>query len=475
MASLAYNAVAAVYEQLFTRRALYHQRIQESKTLGFEPWRQLPANVSITNWTSFSTWAYEVRDQRVDNWPLMNSPVPTLVVAAVYITLVLVGMVFMKNRAPVNTGMRPLMIIYNMVVIVINIYMFFGFVYHGYLRGRYSLICNPIDFSSTEDGEHEYEILKLIYIYYLSKLIDFSDTFFMVVRKKFDQVSFLHVYHHSSMLVIWWFGVKYGGGGDMIFGPMLNSFVHIIMYMYYLAALFKTKIPGKSHVTKLQLVQFFMVITQAGASLQFNCPYPQWSLYCQIVFLTSLFVLFMQFYVKAYGLAGDKSRARKVALLQAAKDKELVVVGRAILPSTNGHTHNNNSKATSQEEVVIVARPSVSKRSASGSNGRKSAASPSRTSAAKQEKDASPPQSGRASSAKKKSISVTRSSPVKASPKARNASPKQQATSPASPKGRTSSTAKTAASPVKGRTSSVTKKAGSPLSPKGRASTPKKK
>lgn len=31
------------------------------------------------------------------------------------------------------------------------------------------------------------------------------DTFFFILRKNNHQVTFLHVYHHISMLNIWWF------------------------------------------------------------------------------------------------------------------------------------------------------------------------------------------------------------------------------------------------------------------------------
>lgn len=37
------------------------------------------------------------------------------------------------------------------------------------------------------------------YIYYISKFIEFFDTFFFILRKRFDQVSTLHVIHHGIM------------------------------------------------------------------------------------------------------------------------------------------------------------------------------------------------------------------------------------------------------------------------------------
>jgi len=44
------------------------------------------------------------------------------------------------------------------------------------------------------------------YLFYISKLLEFADTMLMVLRKKTEQVTFLHVFHHSTMFPIWWIG-----------------------------------------------------------------------------------------------------------------------------------------------------------------------------------------------------------------------------------------------------------------------------
>ena len=40
------------------------------------------------------------------------------------------------------------------------------------------------------------------------------DTVFFVLRKKNNQISFLHVYHHATMFPIWWIGIKWVAGGQ---------------------------------------------------------------------------------------------------------------------------------------------------------------------------------------------------------------------------------------------------------------------
>jgi elongation of very long chain fatty acids protein 4 len=62
------------------------------------------------------------------------------------------------------------------------------------------------------------------------------DSVFFIVRKKENQLTFLHIYHHSTMFALWWIGVKYVAGGSSFLGAMFNCFVHVLMYAYYFLA-----------------------------------------------------------------------------------------------------------------------------------------------------------------------------------------------------------------------------------------------
>lgn len=46
----------------------------------------------------------------------------------------------------------------------------------------------------------------------LLRVIEFIETIFFVLRKKHNQVTFLHIYHHISTIVIFWVFLKYSGG-----------------------------------------------------------------------------------------------------------------------------------------------------------------------------------------------------------------------------------------------------------------------
>jgi len=58
------------------------------------------------------------------------------------------------------------------------------------------------------------QMASVCWVYYFSKYIELSETLLFILRKKFNQISFLHVYHHTSMLFVWWCGVKYVAGGQ---------------------------------------------------------------------------------------------------------------------------------------------------------------------------------------------------------------------------------------------------------------------
>mmetsp|Transcript_33933 Transcript_33933/g.104765 ORF Transcript_33933/g.104765 Transcript_33933/m.104765 type:complete len:259 (-) Transcript_33933:62-838(-) len=160
------------------------------------------------------------------------------------------------------------------------------------------------------DGHFCARIEFWIFFHYCTKYLDMLDSVFMCLRKKSDQLSFLHVYHHVAMFFIWWFAVKFCAGGDGIAGPVFNTFVHAVMYTYYLATSLGVTIPGKRYLTQLQMTQLFCVTMHSVLVIVLDCKYPHWTQYAQIAFLMSLLYLFWQFYKGAYkGKSGKRKSA----------------------------------------------------------------------------------------------------------------------------------------------------------------------
>lgn len=55
-----------------------------------------------------------------------------------------------------------------------------------------------------------------VWVYYMCKLIELLDTVFFVLRKKQNQISFLHVYHHTMMPFAAFIGTKYLAGKKLV-------------------------------------------------------------------------------------------------------------------------------------------------------------------------------------------------------------------------------------------------------------------
>ncbi len=128
-------------------------------------------------------------------------------------------------------------------------------------------------------------------------------------------MSFLHIYHHTTIAWAWWIALRYSPGGDIYFGALLNSGIHVLMYSYYALALMKVDCPWKRYLTQAQLLQFTSVVvyTIATAYLHYGSvphgaiegvqPSLRTYLFCcavQVFEMVSLFVLFSLFYKRSY-------------------------------------------------------------------------------------------------------------------------------------------------------------------------------
>nr|XP_018906890.1 PREDICTED: elongation of very long chain fatty acids protein AAEL008004-like [Bemisia tabaci] len=147
-------------------------------------------------------------------------------------------------------------------------------------------------------------ILKVGWHFMFSKFLDFFDTVFFVLRKKQSQVSFLHVYHHANMALVVWAYIKYSRGS---YGPLvtiLNTFIHAVMYGYYLLAALGPQVQKnlwwKQHLTRIQLAQFIIVMSYLLGLLIFNCELSKAEATFMFLDCSSFFFLFLNFYRKAY-------------------------------------------------------------------------------------------------------------------------------------------------------------------------------
>ncbi|XP_044074627.1 ELOVL fatty acid elongase 8a isoform X3 [Siniperca chuatsi] len=192
-------------------------------------------------------------DKRTDNWLLVYSPVPISCIFLCYLVIIWVGPKLMAKRQPVN--LKTVLIVYNFAMVCLSAYMFYEFTASSWLA-RYSLLCQPVDYS---DNPLAMRMARVCWWFFFSKVIELSDTIFFILRKKNSQLTFLHVYHHATMIFNWWAGVKYVAGGQSFLIGLTNSLVHVVMYLYYgLAGLgpsMSKYLWWKRYLTSLQLGQ----------------------------------------------------------------------------------------------------------------------------------------------------------------------------------------------------------------------------
>lgn len=61
-------------------------------------------------------------DKRVEKWPLMDNPLPTLAISTSYLLFLWLGPKYMKNREPFQ--LRKTLIVYNFSMVFLNFFIF---------------------------------------------------------------------------------------------------------------------------------------------------------------------------------------------------------------------------------------------------------------------------------------------------------------------------------------------------------------
>ena len=102
---------------------------------------------------------------------------------------------------------------------------------------------------------------RTLYIYWVTKVVELSDTVFMLLRHKFRQISPLHVYHHASMLLLTDLAYSKYPYANFAVGLVLNSFVHVVLYAYLgLTAAGYYGPQWKRRMIELEIVQFVLCL-----------------------------------------------------------------------------------------------------------------------------------------------------------------------------------------------------------------------
>merc|ERR1711959_728920 len=119
----------------------------------------------------------------------------------------------------------------------------------------------------------------------------------MVMDKKTDQISTMHVYHHVVQMWSWFAVCRFGGAGGIAwFSAMLNSLIHVLMYSYYLLAAMKVECPWKKMLTRAQMLQFVACMSTAVYAM-YQQLYPFYLSLLNIWVMLNMLALFGNFYM----------------------------------------------------------------------------------------------------------------------------------------------------------------------------------
>ncbi|KAJ1976718.1 hypothetical protein H4R35_002579 [Dimargaris xerosporica] len=139
------------------------------------------------------------------------------------------------------------------------------------------------------------------YLFYLSKYYEVIDTAIILLKGR--KSSTLQTYHHSGAIICMWAGIQFQAMPIWLF-VILNSFVHTIMYFYYMCTSIGIHPPGKKYITTMQITQFLVGITAAASFYFFSgCPISTghaFAIWLNIAYLFPLTYLFVEFAIKTY-------------------------------------------------------------------------------------------------------------------------------------------------------------------------------
>jgi elongation of very long chain fatty acids protein 4 len=197
------------------------------------------------------------------DWIFLH-PAHVLLGVGLYLLSIWAGIRFMRRREALNLGAFP--IVYNAICAGISVYLVYAF-WREALSAGYSIVAVPVDYSPSGRG-----MATVFWVYTATKYLEFIDTWIMIAKKNFHQISVLHVFHHASMPITSYLVAGFAPSGEPWLWGMQNSFVHVVMYSYYLLCFceghFNVKFLDrrwKYLITYLQIVQFSINLCQYAA------------------------------------------------------------------------------------------------------------------------------------------------------------------------------------------------------------------
>eukprot|EP01065_Artemidia_motanka_P004972 TRINITY_DN12363_c0_g1_i1.p1 TRINITY_DN12363_c0_g1~~TRINITY_DN12363_c0_g1_i1.p1 ORF type:complete len:364 (+),score=111.90 TRINITY_DN12363_c0_g1_i1:103-1092(+) len=197
-------------------------------------------------------------------WSKDHWEVP-IVAVALYVVMVFAGPKMMEGRKPFD--LRGLLAAWNCLLSVFSTvgalrtvpHLAYNLKEYGF---RHTICAEPATFWGAGGTG------LWVQLFIFSKIPELVDTFFIVVHKK--PLTFLHWYHHITVLLYCWHSYATECGAGLWFCAM-NYTVHAVMYAYFSAATLRM-VPAwfpASVITAAQIAQMFVGMAVCASSMYF--------------------------------------------------------------------------------------------------------------------------------------------------------------------------------------------------------------
>ena len=261
-----------------------------------------------------TTWLWDQRDRRMDKYYIMMHPLAMILIIACYVIFaVWVGPWLMRDRKPFS--LKTPMMVYNLFQILISAYICIEGWNAGWGSERYSWICQPVE---PGNGPIQKRMFSIGMVYLWNRYIQLADTFFFIARKKNNQITVLHVYHHAIMPTFSWTQGRFLPANHETLGCIMNCFAHVLLYSYYFLSALGPKMQPylwwKKYLTILELTTFCICIFRSLIVITgiVECGYPWLNSLATLVFIYApFFYLFLEFYRKSYNVTHKAALKKK--------------------------------------------------------------------------------------------------------------------------------------------------------------------
>lgn len=231
----------------------------------------------------------------------------------IYMAFIFFGQLYMQNRP--RFELRRTLIVWNSLLAAFSI---MGacrtlpeFIHVLRNHGIYHSVCVPSFIEQDKVSGF------WTWMFVLSKLPELGDTVFIVLRKK--PLIFLHWYHHITVLLYTWYSFTEYTSSARWF-VVMNYCVHSVMYSYY-ALVSMGRYPPKALAMTITVLQLTQMIVGCAINIwahnymtttpSHTCHISQINIKLSMAMYFSYFVLFAQFFYKAY-LSPKKGKKAKV-------------------------------------------------------------------------------------------------------------------------------------------------------------------